>query len=736
MLIVKAGWVLLWFALQVRKATVSEDNGFWKQKERIVGGTAFRGGGNNLQGPKGRVGEKPHFWCSCGACCFKLSGGWVEEKNPVWTDVARAIRESPSLWTEAKETKIGRGGGLEPRLGAVIRPLRDGGSGCQCEPCRKVGLVCQNEQGQAGETSSWKRWWWYSKSICVKAKYTSRSKGQKKKLPTPQKIGSTSRAGKGARIPCEVDMGSAQSCARQGEIDCHRGGSSSQAKAGGIPKNLHLKVGKGCMKLKSVRSSNLCFYSSIAAAAPLERKSGGGIRKELAQKASETSMEHRDIVCLFEKMLLLKGEAKTQDELYQIVQDYGSKLRGRPNKTSWGGLVDANVCSLLTGTQVVCITNTTDGLSVLFDTKQNIEEMVGAEEEPWLHMPAWNGSTAYICYCEATDPLQPSEECKKNHYHALTPASSDQVRSMGWPVFMGGSEPTGTLKLAESDQGDRGSEIHQTNVKKHQNVHFRLGPELWRHTRIRGDGRCFYRSLAVSVATETRTGPEIRAWLAENTTEGSPTHEQMIVLWQKKLAHSGMAWTAEVARGEVKAYNDKVTSRLSSIATWGDSDDALVYSLLTGIRVVSLVNSHGGLVVLFDSKAALETLAAIPTSSTLGLPTWKDESAHIYFLPCGEPFAVPGNGKTCNHYDALVRVQEAPAQTHWMFEGGTSLIRVQSQGRITADDGTALCPQVIAHSVVQEAPVTSDETRHSVPTGLHLQFGDYILEHAVSQEDD
>ena len=244
---------------------------------------------------------------------------------------------------------------------------------------------------------------------------------------------------------------------------------------------------------------------------------------------------------------------------------------------------------------------------------------------------------------------------------------------MGWPVFEGVPEP-GECKDGEARHA--ATQVVWTGSKLPPNLHFRLGTNLWRYKRVKGDGRCFYRSLAASVATETRTGTEIRRWLACATVEDSVTHVQVVALWQKKLAQSSLCCTVEAAKEGVHEYNAKVTSYECSVATWGDSDDALVYTLLTGVGVVCLGNSPRGLVVLFDSKAVLETIAAVPTTATLTLPAWKDESAHIYFHPFGDPFVVPGNGRNCNHYDALVKVQGGPPKTHWIFEGGSTLIKI------------------------------------------------------------
>ena len=408
MLIVKANWVLLWFALQLRKVLVDQEGGSW-----VLEGHKARRIGNWLSKHQRTVAKLPDF--SSGGGCGSFSGRNTDGRHIGCTGAV----STACVWGRGEQLQAIGSWSLTLYSESSMACLEAGVS------LSKAKLSSEDSEAEVlapigpekpKETVGWQRWWWYSKSICVKTKCTGGKRKQKGRQCTQKKAGTTWSANGEEKMNVEPSVKPSAAETKNmedaglGSLESHKGGSWLNNKGDALPADLHLRVGIRCMRLKPIKSANLCLYSSIAAAAPLETKSGTGIRKDLAQKTLESSTEHREVLSLFKSMLMLKGQAKTDKEVHVMVQEYSAKLRGRINPSSRGSFVDANVYSLLTGTQVVCITNTSDGFSVLFDTKKSIEEMVGAAMEPHLRMPPWNGSVCHMCHCNAKDPLASSED--------------------------------------------------------------------------------------------------------------------------------------------------------------------------------------------------------------------------------------------------------------------------------------------------------------------------------------
>jgi hypothetical protein len=120
----------------------------------------------------------------------------------------------------------------------------------------------------------------------------------------------------------------------------------------------------------------------------------------------------------------------------------------------------------------------------------------------------------------------------------------------------------------------------------------------------------------------------------------------------------------------VERYHKKVKNKFKNASTWGDYDDAVVYSLLTGVQVVTVMNSKDGFRVIHDSRKVLERVARMPTRKKLETPKWRNgEVSYLYYHLAGEATVVPEGRNTANHYGALIPVRENTLREGWIFEG-------------------------------------------------------------------
>ena len=127
----------------------------------------------------------------------------------------------------------------------------------------------------------------------------------------------------------------------------------------------------------------------------------------------------------------------------------------------------------------------------------------------------------------------------------------------------------------------------------------------------------------------------------------------------------------------VGRFHRRLCGRTSHPSCWGGTEEILVYSLLTGRRVVCLKNSEDGFEVALDSRAMIEKLSGLESPNSLEEPVWRESQVIcIYWHPGGDPFAWNFSKVSCNHFAALMPVEEASVckTRHCVFHGGATEI--------------------------------------------------------------
>ena len=99
----------------------------------------------------------------------------------------------------------------------------------------------------------------------------------------------------------------------------------------------------------------------------------------------------------------------------------------------------------------------------------------------------------------------------------------------------------------------------------------------------------------------------MRKFLRDSTKAGSRLRKEVHALFEKMEKRLGCDASFAAIDRKVSAYHDKLTSKVRSVATWGDETDALIHSLLTGTRVVTVKNTERGVTVVQDTQDMIES---------------------------------------------------------------------------------------------------------------------------------
>lgn len=222
------------------------------------------------------------------------------------------------------------------------------------------------------------------------------------------------------------------------------------------------------------------------------------------------------------------------------------------------------------------------------------------------------------------------------------------------------------------------------------NLHFRFEGKLFKFTNTRSNGWCMYSSLSAA-NHESRSIWDIRKMLANASNESSAQRASIEAIFEGVKLLSFESYNDGEIEKEVNDYHAKVASTKRCDMTWGDEQDLLVYSMLTGKKVMSLQNSEDGFRVVYDTRKILENIVEMPTKTRLNLQTWKEEEVtYIYYHPTGDVLYFEEKKKegenesknekrdegaikkACNHYGALVPISSDGIRTEcfWAYNGG------------------------------------------------------------------
>jgi len=201
------------------------------------------------------------------------------------------------------------------------------------------------------------------------------------------------------------------------------------------------------------------------------------------------------------------------------------------------------------------------------------------------------------------------------------------------------------------------------NQGKLYNLHFSWDGELWKFTDVRADGWCFYNSLSIGEGRE-RDGTEIRALLDQGTRKRSKDHERMMKVFKAMEATEGSRESGPTLEEQMEEYNRKVRVALKKRIHWGNKDDAVIYTAMTGRRVVILANQTEGFVVVCDTKEVLQGRVDVNWDGKLSVLFWHKTNA-----PLGKLDNWDGD-----HYGVLTKADPSvlSGKKHWIFEGGST----------------------------------------------------------------
>jgi hypothetical protein len=157
--------------------------------------------------------------------------------------------------------------------------------------------------------------------------------------------------------------------------------------------------------------------------------------------------------------------------------------------------------------------------------------------------------------------------------------------------------------------------------------------------------------------------------LSKASKEDSSCIDSVYALFEADMIDGTERYEYSDVKLAVERYHKGVTKQSKNSSKWGGNVDALLYSILTGIRVVVVMNGNKGLNEIVDTKKALERYARMSTKKRLEIPNWRNEEvSYLYFHAIGEATTV---SDTANHYAALIpKPENRRPRNGWVFFGG------------------------------------------------------------------